>query len=234
MPPLRRSNAAYYRSLRRGPLPEWAARSARSYECATVDNVALLRRQWWASGSGGRGVANTNRASRKSPIPLPNGAIAPAIVLPAGHARTWALRDFRGQPVVLVFYPADWEPVSTDQLRRCNDVLPEVRSLGAELVGVSVDGVWCHQMFMHDLRLEFRLLSDFHPRGGAACAYGAYRPRQETSGRALFVVDAAGVIRWHYLAPPEVNPGVDGILTALEGLAQGKESTYRGFGHQLQ
>jgi peroxiredoxin len=170
-------------------------------------------------------VSNTNRAALRSRSPLPSGTVAPAIVLPAGRARTWALHDFSGQPVVLVFYPADWEPVSTAQLRRYNDVLPEVRSLGAELVGVSVDGVWCHWAFAHDLRLEFRLLSDFHPRGGAARAYGVYRPRLGTSERALFVVDAAGVIRWHYLAPPEVNPGVDGILTALEALAKGKEAT---------
>jgi peroxiredoxin len=169
-------------------------------------------------------VANSNRAGLRSRFPLPSGEVAPAIVLPAGHARTWDLRNFRAQPVVLVFYPADWEPVSTAQLRRCNDVLPEVRSLGAELVGVSADSVWCHQAFMHDLRLEFQLLSDFHPRGSAARAYGVYRPRQGTSERALFVVDAAGVIRWHYLAPQEVNPGVDGMLTALEALARKKAS----------
>ena len=170
-------------------------------------------------------MANKNWVGRKARTRLPNGAIAPEIVLPAGHARTWSLQDFSGRPVVLVFCAADWEPVSTDQLRRYNDVLPEIRALGAELVGVSVDSVWCHRAFAHDLGLEFRLLSDFHPRGGAARAYGVYRPRHGTSGRALFVVDAAGAIRWHYLAPPEVNPGVDGILTALEGLAQGKEST---------
>src|SRR5260370_18716932 len=102
-----------------------------------------------------------------------------------------------------------------------NDVLPEVRRLGAELMGVSVDSVWCHRAFAHNLGLEFCLLSDFHPRGGAARAYGVYRPHQGTCGRALFVVDAAGVIRWHHLAPPEVNPGVDVILTPLEGLAHG-------------
>jgi len=82
-----------------------------------------------------------------------------------------------------------------------------------------------HRPFAHDLELEFRLLSDSHPRGGAARAYGVYRPRLGTSEWALFVVDVAGVIRWHYLAPPEVNLGVDRILTALEALAKGKEAT---------
>lgn len=170
-------------------------------------------------------MTKTTRAGRTSRTSLATGGLAPAIVLPAGHSWTWILQEHRGRAVVIVFYPADWEPISTDQLRRYNTALPEIRGLGAELVGVSVDSVWCHRAFAHDLGLEFRLLSDFHPRGGAARAYGVYRPRQGTSGRALFVVDAAGVIRWHYLAPPEVNPGVDGILTALEALAYGKATT---------
>ena len=123
-----------------------------------------------------------------------------------------------------MFYPADWEAVSTDQLRRYNTALPEIRGLGSELVGVSVDSVWCHEAFKRALRLEFPLLSDCHPRGATARAYGVYRPREGTCGRALFVVDATGVIRWHYLASPEVDPGVDGMLTALEGLAEQKKS----------
>ena len=167
-------------------------------------------------------MANSNRPGRKSRVSPRNGAVAPAIVLPAGHNWTWSLHDFRGQPVVLVFYPADWEPVSADQLRGYHRALPEVHGLGAELVGMSVDTVWCHQAFARDLRLGFRLLSDFHPRGAAARAYGVYRPREGTSGRALFVIDATGFIRWHHLAPVEVNPGVDGMLTALEDLVDKK------------
>ena len=170
-------------------------------------------------------MTKTTRARRTSRTSLASGMQAPAIVLPAAHSSTWILQDYRGRAVVIVFYPADWEPISTDQLRCYNIALPEIRGLGAELVGVSVDSVWCHQAFKRALRLDFALLSDCHPRGGAARAYGIYRPRQGTGGRALFVVDATGVIRWHYLAPPEVNPGVDGILTALEGLEHVKEST---------
>lgn len=166
-----------------------------------------------------RDAANPNRATRKSRPPLVKGAAAPAIALPAGRGWTWVLQHFRGRPVVLVFYPADWEPVSADQLRRYNDVLPEIRSFGAELVGVSVDSIWCHQAFRRDLRLQFHLLSDFHPRGAVARAYDVYRPQLGTSTRALFVVDERGTVWWHYLASPEVHPGVDGILTALEELS---------------
>jgi peroxiredoxin len=172
-------------------------------------------------------VANTNRASPKSQNRSPGASEAPAIELPAGRGRTWALQHFRGQPVVLAFYPANWEPVSVDQLRSYNEILPEVHRLRAELVGVSVDSVWCHEAFERDLRLRFRLLSDFYPRGAAARAYGVYRPRQGFSARATFVIDEIGLIRWHYRAPFEVNPGVDGILTALEALADDQASAER-------
>jgi peroxiredoxin len=163
----------------------------------------------------------------KSQIWSPEASEAPAIELPVGRGGTWALQHFRGQPVVLAFYPADWEPVSADQLRSYNEVLPEIRWLGAELVGASVDSVWCHEAFTRDLLLHFRLLSDFHPRGGAAQAYGVYLPRKGFSARAIFVIDAMGLIRWHYRGAFEVNPGVHGILTALEAPAQEQASTER-------
>jgi peroxiredoxin (alkyl hydroperoxide reductase subunit C) len=118
-----------------------------------------------------------------------------------------------------VFYPSDWEPVSTDQLRSYNDALPQIRGLDAELVGISVDGIWCHQVFAQDLGLRFPLLADSYPRGATARAYGVYRRRDGASARALFVIDGDGVIHWTYLAHHEINPGIDGMLTALEELA---------------
>ena len=147
------------------------------------------------------------------------GAPAPDIVLPAGPSHTWALRDHRGKAVVLVFYPADWERVSTDQLSHYNHIVPQLQALHAELVGISGDSVWSHQAFAKALGLRFPLLSDAQPRGAAARAYGVYRSREGTCQRALVVIDPEGTIRWRYVAPWEINPGVDGILTALEALA---------------
>jgi len=118
-----------------------------------------------------------------------------------------------------VFYPADWSPVCGDQVALYNEILPDFREYGAELIGISVDGVWCHAAFARDRNLHFTLLSDFEPKGAVSRAYGAYREKEGISERALFVLDGDGIIRWSFLSPIDVNPGADGILNALESLA---------------
>jgi len=67
------------------------------------------------------------------------------------------------------------------------------------------------------------LLADFEPKGAVARTYGVYRPQDGTSERALFVIDARGTIRWSYVSPVGINPGADGILTALEALPSKQE-----------
>jgi peroxiredoxin len=119
-----------------------------------------------------------------------------------------------------VFYPADWSPVCGDELALYNELLPEFQKHGATLVGISVDGPWCHVAFAKDRKLHFPLLSDFEPKGAVARAYGAYREQDGTAGRGLFLLDADGVIRWSYLSPVGVNPGADGVLKALESLPE--------------
>ena len=146
------------------------------------------------------------------------GTPAPDFELHATPDQTIRLRDLRGRPVVLAFYPADWSPVCGDQMALYNEVLPEFRRYDAELLGISVDGVWCHLAFAHDRKLRFPLLADFEPKGAVASAYGAYRPHDGTSERALFVIDGGGVVRWSHLSPVGINPGADGILAALEEL----------------
>jgi peroxiredoxin (alkyl hydroperoxide reductase subunit C) len=97
--------------------------------------------------------------------------------------------------------------------------MPEFERLGSELLGISVDGVWCHLAFAKDRNLRFPLLADFEPKGEVSRAYGVYRAQDGTSERALFVLDPAGVVSWSYVSPTEVNPGADGILRALEEIA---------------
>ncbi len=117
-----------------------------------------------------------------------------------------------------MFYPADWSPVCGDQLALYNEVLPLIKKHRAEVIGISVDGIWCHLAYGHDRKYRIPLLSDFEPKGAVARLYGAFRESEGTSERALFVIDGEGIIRWSYLSPVGVNPGADGILEALEAL----------------
>jgi peroxiredoxin len=138
--------------------------------------------------------------------------------LPSAPDRTVTLRELRGRPVILAFYPADWSPVCGDQMALYNEVLGEFQHYDATLLGISVDGVWCHAAFARDRNLHFPLLSDFEPKGAVARRYGAYRDGDGFTERALFVIDGDGIIRWSYVSPLTVNPGAEGILEALENL----------------
>jgi len=149
---------------------------------------------------------------------LAPGTPAPDFSLHVTPDQKLSLKELRGRPVVLAFYPADWSPVCGDQMALYNEILPEFHKSGAEILGISVDGVWCHEAFAKDRHLHFPLLADFEPKGGVAKAYGAYRQNDGVCERALFVIDKNGVIAWSYLSPIAVNPGADGILDALESL----------------
>ena len=108
-----------------------------------------------------------------------------------------------------------------------NEVLPEFQRHGARILGISVDGAWCHAAFASDRHLHFPLLADFEPKGAVAKKYGAYREGDGYSERALFVIDTKGIISWSYCSPVAVNPGADGILEALEELAPRGQASRR-------
>jgi peroxiredoxin len=152
---------------------------------------------------------------------LTPGTAAPDFSLNSTPDQTVSLSDFRGQPVILAFYPADWSPVCGDQMALYNELSSEFKRFNAEMIGISVDGIWCHLAFAADRHLHFPLLADFEPKGKVARQYGVYREHEGTTERALFVIDPAGVIHWSYVSPVGVNPGADGILRALESLGQG-------------
>ncbi|MDB4959743.1 MAG: alkyl hydroperoxide reductase/Thiol specific antioxidant/Mal allergen [Myxococcales bacterium] len=167
-------------------------------------------------------IQHTKRAKQRShpnPTgPLPAGTKAPDFTLNTTPDQQLSLSELLGKPVVLVFYPADWSPICGDQLALYNELLPEFRKHEALILGISVDGVWCHLAYAKDRKLRFPLLSDFEPKGSTARQYGAYEYRVGVAERGLFVVDRGGVIAWSCVSPLGVNPGADGILTALESL----------------
>ncbi len=149
---------------------------------------------------------------------LQPGSVAPSFTLPSTPDQRVSLSDFRGKPVILAFYPADWSPVCGDQMALYNEVLADFRKLNAQLLGISVDGVWCHAAFAGDRKLHFPLLADFEPKGAVARQYGVYREAEGLTERALFVIDGEGIVRWSFVSPIGVNPGADGIFDALEAL----------------
>lgn len=151
---------------------------------------------------------------------LQAGVNAPDFTLPVTPDQSISLSELKGKPVVLVFYPADWSPVCSDEIAIFNEVLPEFRKHHAELLGISVDGCWCHAAFAKNSHLHFPLLSDFEPKGNVAKKYGAYREKDGTCERALFVIDKNGKIAWSYLSPVAENPGADGVLEVLEDLSK--------------
>jgi peroxiredoxin len=144
------------------------------------------------------------------------GAQAPHFTLPDQDGNKVSLADFRGQTLVLVFYPADFSPVCTDQLSVYQEVLDELEERGAKLVGISVDGAFCHRAFREHMGLGMPLLADFHPKGEVARAYGVWSEEYGVSSRALVMVGPEGAVEWSYMSPPLEVPGANLIFDALD------------------
>ena len=173
----------------------------------------------------GKKSSKPKKASKENSPVLGPGKAAPKFSLNSTPDQKVSLADFRGQPVILAFYPADWSPVCTDQLSLYAEVMPEFKKYNAELLAISVDNIWSHLAFAKDRKLNFPVLADFEPKGEVSRKYGAFKDNIGESARALFVIDSNGIIRWSHLSPDGVNPGAEGILSALASLNTGQTAT---------
>lgn len=157
--------------------------------------------------------------------PLPPGTRAPDFALPDASGRLVHLADFRGNLVVLVFYPLDWSPGCSQQLDLYQHELSEFDRRGAKLIGISVDSIYSHGAWAGVRGITFPLLSDFNPKGDVARQYHVHRDADGFSERALYVVDADGVIRHSEVSPFLHHiPDVYELFTVLDRL---KASTVR-------
>jgi peroxiredoxin len=147
---------------------------------------------------------------------------APGFELQATPDQKFSLSELKGKNVILAFYPADWSPVCSDQMSLYSEIHHNLSKYNAELLGISVDGKWCHAAFRKARNLHFTLLADFEPKGAVAKKYGVYNEKEGRSERALFVLDEEGIIRWSYHSPNGINPGADGIFEALEMITRKK------------
>ena len=144
------------------------------------------------------------------------GEPAPGFTLTDQDGQQISLADFRGRTVVLVFYPADFSPVCTDQLSIYQEVLDELEARGVQMLGISVDGAFCHKAFQAHLNLTIPLLADFHPKGEVARAYGVWSEDYGVSGRALVMIGPDGTVDWAHRASPLEVPGANLIFDALD------------------
>jgi peroxiredoxin len=143
------------------------------------------------------------------------GTSAPDFSLPDHRGQEVSLSDFAGTKLVLAFYPLDWSPVCTDQLSLYQEVVAEIESQGATLVGISVDSSYSHRAFRKHLNLTIPLLSDFNPKGEVCRAYGAWIEQVDHANRSLVLIEE-GEVRWSYAAPsPADIPGANLIFDAL-------------------
>jgi peroxiredoxin (alkyl hydroperoxide reductase subunit C) len=149
-----------------------------------------------------------------------------AIIAPGTPAPDFRLRDelgefftrenLLGQTTVLVFYPAAFSPVCTDQFQIYDEVLDEFEAQGAKLYGVSCDASYSQKAFREKLGVSIPQLSDFEPKGEASRAFGAYFEKAGISNRALVIVDPEGVVQWSWEGEhPGVLPGANLIFDGL-------------------
>jgi peroxiredoxin len=150
---------------------------------------------------------------------LKNGRQAPNFTLNVTPDQQLSLSEFIGKKVILVFYPADWSAVCGSELAIINTSVTLLEKYNAVVLGISVDSKWSHKAFSEKQQLRFPLLSDFEPKGAVSQLYDVYNQQQGYSKRAIYIIDENGVIQWSYLSPDEINPGVDGVLEALDKLA---------------
>lgn len=149
--------------------------------------------------------------------PLPVGAEAPDFALPDASGELVRLADFRGQTVVLVFYPLDWSPGCSQQLDLYEQELGEFRLRGAQLLGISVDSIYSHGAWAAVRGISFPLLADFAPKGEVARRYGVWREPDGFSERALYVVDPGGRIAYAHVSPRlHYIPDIYELLDAVE------------------
>jgi peroxiredoxin len=207
-------------------LPPATPRSSGTDGSAGANEQRSTTRAGSARGLTLREIADLYRNTPKMEAPalstpLPPGTRAPDFTLPDASGRPVRLSDYRGRPVVLVFYPLDWSPGCSQQLDLYQAELDEFEKRGVQILAVSVDSMYSHGAWAAVRGLRFPLLSDFAPKGDVARAYHVWREQDGFSERALYVIDAEGVIRFSHVSPFVHHvPDIYELLRAVDAVAK--------------
>ncbi|NOZ05537.1 MAG: peroxiredoxin [Chloroflexi bacterium] len=144
------------------------------------------------------------------------GDVAPDFSLKAQDDQVYSLGEFRGKPVVLVFYPLDFSPVCTDEHACFVNDMARFNELDAQVFGISVDSVWTHKAFAQKMGITYPLLADFHPKGAVAANYGVYLADKGIASRTIFLIDREGKVADTYGVDIPVVPDVEHVIEALK------------------
>jgi mycoredoxin-dependent peroxiredoxin len=124
------------------------------------------------------------------------GQKAPDFKLKDQSQNEVSLSNFKGKNVVLAFYPLDFSPVCSKEHACFHDDLKQFETLNAQVLGISVDSAWAHKAFAQQLKIEYPLLADFHPKGDVAEKFGLYLADKGITQRATVILDREGIVRY--------------------------------------
>ncbi len=150
-------------------------------------------------------------------MPIKVGDPAPDFDRPDQHGQPVRLRDLRGKPVVIYFYPQDFTPACTAQACAFRDAYESFTQAGAEVLGVSTGSSGVHASFAQRHKLPFRLIAD---DGSLRSAFGVPRTLWLFPGRVTYILDAQGVVRHTFSSQLQVGRHIDDALRVVRDLAQ--------------
>ena len=160
--------------------------------------------------------------SSTSTISVPKiGQQAPSFQLPDIEMKSRSLEEFKGKKLVIAFFPAAESPVCTTEMCALRDSLAALKSLGAQVVGISVDGPFANKIFTENRHLNFPILSDYKRevinKYGIVMANLGPLEGYDAAKRSVFVLDENGIVKYRWVSDnPLVEPNYDEIRSSLE------------------
>ncbi|MGI0029541.1 MAG: redoxin domain-containing protein [Nitrososphaera sp.] len=149
------------------------------------------------------------------------GERAPEFELPDADMKMHRLSDYRGKKTILAFFPAAESPVCTAEMCALRDSLDQLRDLGADVIGISVDGPFANKFFIQNRHLNFPVLSDYKrdviKRYGIVMKNLGPLKDYDAAKRSVFILDSSGSVVYRWISDnPLVEPNYDEIKEALK------------------
>lgn len=148
------------------------------------------------------------------------GEAAPDFELTNQFGEPVRLSSFRGQNVVLVFYPFAFSGICTGELCEIRDNLAVFEDAKAAVLAVSVDSKFSLRAYAEQEGYSFDLLADFWPHGSVASDYGVFDAESGMARRGTFIIDRAGIVRYVVVNPRGQARDLSAYRDALAGLDQ--------------